>query len=152
MPIHVLKTIYYAHIHPHLTYCLPIWGSTHPTYLQSIFLLQKRAIRLITNSPYLEHTNPLFKLTHIVKFFDLVKLEIGSFMYKNNHLPMFDRLLHNYNTRNRNYLIPPNHDLSLYKRSIRYSGPHIWNLIPDHIRTKNTLKSFKVSFKKNLGD
>ena len=97
MPLKVLLTIYYSHVYPHLSYCLPIWGSTYPTYLQSIFLLQKRAIRLITKSPFLEHTSPLFKSTNVLKFFDLVKLELASFMFRNNNIPMFERLQHNYN-------------------------------------------------------
>ena len=124
--------------------------STYPTYLQSVFLLQKRAIRLVTNQSYLEHTQPLFKLTKIIKFFDLVKLEIGSFMFKSNENPIFDRLLHTYNTRYRNNLIPPNHDLSLFKRSIQYNGPHIWNSILDDIKTKNTIGSFRAAYKKNI--
>ena len=33
MPQHVLKTIYYAHISPQLTYCNPIWCTAYPTYL-----------------------------------------------------------------------------------------------------------------------
>ena len=150
MPIHVLKTIYYAHIQPHIAYCLPIWGSTFPTHLNSIFILQKRAIRLITNSPYLEHTNPLFQSTHIIKFFDLVKLELASYMYKSNTLPIFDRLVHNYNTRFHNMLIPPNHALSLFKRSILYNGPHIWNTIPDYLKSKNNIHSFRLAYKKFL--
>ena len=150
MPLKVLLTIYYSHVYPHLSYCLPIWGSTYPTYLQSIFLLQKRAIRLITKSPFLEHTSPLFKSTNVLKFFDLVKLELASFMFRNNNIPMFERLQHNYNTRFRNNLIPPNHDLTLIKRSIQYNGPNIWNSIPNHIKTKNTLKSFRFHYKKQL--
>ena len=122
MPIHVLKTIYYAHVHPHLTYCLPIWGSTYPSYLQSVFLLQKRAIRIIADHPYLAHTNPLFKSSNIIKFFDLVKLELASSMYKNHNDPSFDRLLHNYNSRFRNNLFLPIHDLALFKTVGRQSN------------------------------
>ena len=148
MPIEVLKTIYYAHVHPHLTYCLPIWGSTYPSHLQSIFLLQKRALRLITNSPFLEHTNPLFKLTKIIKFYDLVKLEIASYMFKCKHLPLFDRLIHGYNTRHRNNLIPPIHALTLFKNSLQYNGPSIWNSIPQHLKSKRNLTSFRTALKR----
>ena len=150
MPAHVLKTMYYAYVHPHLLYCLPLWGSACPTHLQSIFLLQKRAIRIITKSSYLDHTNPLFKSTEIMKFFDLIKLETASFMFKNNDDPIFDRLFHNYNTRFRDNLIPPNHDLSLFKRSMQYNGPNIWNSIPIIIKNKQNIKSFRKSYKTYL--
>ena len=150
MPTHTLKTIYYAHVHPHLSYCLPLWGSTFPTHLQKIFILQKRAIRIMTKSPFLEHTSPLFKSSSIIKFFDLIKLDIGSHMFKNHNNPYYERLIHNYNTRFRNNLIPPVHELSLFKRSIKYNGPKVWNSIPDVIKNKNNLKSFRISYKKIL--
>ena len=150
MPIHVLITVYYAHIQPYFSYCLPIWGSTYPTHLQSLFLIQKRAIRLINNKPYLEHTNPLFKQTKIIKFFDFVKLEIASYMYKNRNSDSFHRLVHNYNTRHRNVLLPQNHSLSLFQRSLQYNGPSIWNSIAQNIKGKNNLRLFRKHYKSYL--
>ena len=150
MPLEVLKTVYYAHVHPHLSYCLPLWGSTYPTHLQTIFVLQKRALRIITKSSFLEHTHPLFKSARILKFFDQVKLEIGSFMFKNNANPMFERLMHNYNTRFRNRLIPPLHELSLLERCIKYNGPKIWNSIPDSIQNKANIRIFRATYKKYI--
>ena len=51
-----------------------IWGNTYPTNIKPLFILQKRAIRLITFSKFDEHTSPLFKITGILNFFDLVTL------------------------------------------------------------------------------
>ena len=51
--------------------------------------LQKKSIRIITNSPYQSHTEPLFKRTGILKLTDQYKLNVLTFMYqhKNSKLP-----------------------------------------------------------------
>ena len=51
---------YYAFVYPYLSYNVCVWGSTFKTHLNPIIILQKKIIRLITNSPYLAHTRPLF--------------------------------------------------------------------------------------------
>lgn len=66
LPPDVLRSIYYAHIHSPLTYCYPIWYTAYPTYLTLLNMQLKKVIRIITNSSYLKHTNPLFKLLKII--------------------------------------------------------------------------------------
>lgn len=74
MPQEVLRTIYYAHVYPLLTYCNPIWCTTYPTYLIPLKLQLKKIVRIITNSNFLECTNPLFKETKIIKQMTLLNL------------------------------------------------------------------------------
>ena len=78
MPLHVLKIIYNAHILPILSYCMPSWCNTYPTHLLPLFRLQKKLIRIITNSDFLEHSLPLFKENNILTLFALNKLYIGT--------------------------------------------------------------------------
>uniref|UniRef100_A0A8C6VZ07 Reverse transcriptase domain-containing protein n=1 Tax=Nothobranchius furzeri TaxID=105023 RepID=A0A8C6VZ07_NOTFU len=42
---------------PYRSYCVEIWGKTYKTYLDSIFKLRKRAIRIINKAGYRESTN-----------------------------------------------------------------------------------------------
>ena len=42
--------------------------NTYKTTLQPIFILQKRAMRLITFSRFDEHSSPLFKFLEIIKY------------------------------------------------------------------------------------
>ena len=144
-PLQVLLTLYYAHAHPHLSYCLALFGSTFPTHLQNLFLVQKKIIRLITNQPMLAHTKDLYKQTNILKFFDMTKLEIASFMYKNRLNGNFRTLMHNHYTRFRGNLVTPQHSLRIFEKSLAFNGPRIWNSIPDQIEHKPSLKSFKGS-------
>ena len=77
-----LLDLYYALVYPFLTYCIIAWGNTYQTSLQPLFVLQKKAIRIITFSSFFEHTGPLFKDLNVIKLFDEVTFHIAVFMYK----------------------------------------------------------------------
>ena len=66
-----------------------IWGNTYSTTIQPLFVLQKRAIRIISFAKFDEHSAPLFLKLYIIKMFDLVNFQISIFMFKlhNNLLP-----------------------------------------------------------------
>ena len=51
-----LITLYYALLYPFFIYGILIWGKTYPTNIKPLFILQKRAITLITFSKFDEHT------------------------------------------------------------------------------------------------
>ena len=84
-----LYTLYCSLILPYLTYCVEVWGNTYKTILQPIFILQKKAIRIINKTEYLAATNPLFIHNNTLKLEDIVKFNTATFMYKinNNLLP-----------------------------------------------------------------
>ena len=50
-----LRNLYYTFVYPYLIYCIEIWGNTHDSYLSTLIKLQKKAVRIITFSHYLEH-------------------------------------------------------------------------------------------------
>jgi len=89
MPFNTLKTLYQTMLEPHLTYGLPIWGNANLSTLKKTNVLQKKALRCITNSKFNSHTEPLFKSTQILKINDLYTLEVGKIMhkYQNKKIP-----------------------------------------------------------------
>ena len=48
-----LKNLYYAYMYPYFTYCIEVWGSAAKCHVNSLFLLQKKNIRIMTFSPTL---------------------------------------------------------------------------------------------------
>ena len=46
----LLKTLYYSLIYPHLLYAIEVWGSADTSALNSLLVLQKRIVRLLSNS------------------------------------------------------------------------------------------------------
>ena len=125
MPNQIFKILYHAHILPHLQYCMPIWCNTYPTHLIPLLRLQKKIIRIITNSNFFDHTQPLFKNTYILKLFDLNKLQLAIHMYKiihtHNNIP--NQVPHNYPTRTRELLRIPAHTLTIFQHSLAYALP-----------------------------
>ena len=51
----------------------------------NLCLLQKRALRLITNSRYISQTEPLCKKLRVLKVFDIFYAAIWNFFYKLMH-------------------------------------------------------------------
>ena len=126
-------------------------GNTYESHLNPLIILQKRAIRVITKSEYLTHTNNLFLRNRILKLPDIHKLKLGIYTFKNELFSQYTRS-HSHNTRNRTQLLPEFHRLSSTQRSISYSAPSFWNEIPAYIRESPSLSSFKIRLKKCLID
>lgn len=66
VPSNVKLQIYYALVHSRLTYCSLVWLTTTDTNLNSLLILQKRAIRAISNISLRESTRPYFKTYKIL--------------------------------------------------------------------------------------
>ena len=63
------------------SYCILCWGSVISEN-HSLHILQKRALRLITNSRYISHTELLCKELRVLKVFDMFDVAIWKFYYK----------------------------------------------------------------------
>ena len=74
------KSLYYTLIYPYLTYCTTVWSSTYVTNLNRIFLLQKRAVRAMTNSNHLAPSAPLFAQLNILDIFKVNSFYIAKFI------------------------------------------------------------------------
>ena len=76
-PESVLVTIYNTLILPHFHYCLLLWGSVAKEN-HSMYLPQKKALRIMTNSDYLAHTEPLCKKLRILKISDMFSVALWN--------------------------------------------------------------------------
>ena len=158
-PSHILRDIYSTIISPYLNYGILAWGNTSKVLLDSLFLLQKRAIRNVNNTVYLSHTNDLFRSNGILKLVDLFYYNVGIFMHKfsSNNLPeiflqMFQRnnSIHNYPTRQRDEYHLPRARTIFAQKTIMYSGPKYWNDLPHKVTSCLLLSSFKRQLKQFL--
>ncbi|MBY0379860.1 MAG: reverse transcriptase family protein, partial [Burkholderiales bacterium] len=89
LPANSLKTLYYSLFHCHLVYAIEIWSSAPQSSLSHLFTKQKAAIRIITNSAYNAHTEPLFKSLSILPLTSLILVSNLKFFhsYVYNYLP-----------------------------------------------------------------
>ena len=80
--LQTLKAVYFSLIYSHLQYCISAWGLAHANALNPLEKLHKRIIRNMTNSPYREHTTPLFFKLNLLKIHDICNLEIAKYMFQ----------------------------------------------------------------------
>ena len=137
-----------------ISYCNLIWSNTYSSHLDPIIKLQKRVIRLITNSDYLAHTYPLFKQLKLLNIMNFRKYNLAIYFFKNRAtlLPHL-RHHHHYHTRNRNRPIPEHHHRTIFEKSFVYQAPIIWNELLNHnpnFADINSLNLFKRRTKQYL--
>ena len=154
-----MLTLYYSFIYPYLHYGIMAWGNADATYIDSLFKLQKRAVRLVSSAKRLAHTKPLFKKLKLLKLSDIYILNIMLFMFKFRHslLPqVFDdmfvlnRDVHNYFTRQFDMYHYLTWRLQMRKKSIRIQGPIIWNQLVLHFDYNCSIVTFKFHVKNYL--
>ena len=126
-----------------------VWGKTYPSHIHKITILQKKIIRIITNSSYTAHTRPLFSQLGLLKFTDILKFDLLKFVHKSISKNIFS---FNSNRTSRDpYLIKPSfHRLSKTQHAFSYQGPTEWNKLPLHLRTIVDFRRFKLNLKTYL--
>ena len=65
---------------PHINYGSLVWSNN----FEAMSKLQKRAIRTITHSHYIAHSEPLLKQLNLLKVKDMIDLKLLKFLHKLN--------------------------------------------------------------------
>ena len=156
--------LYYSIIYPFLTYGIQVWGLTYPTYLKPVTTLQKRFIRIMTFSDPRSHSEPLLKFLRLLKFSNIIHLEILSFVYEWYHklsLSCFvyyfnpESSIHSYNTRQSksdNLFVKSVQTTQYGIRSLSYTGPKLWNSLSIDVKKIRPLSSFRQYIKNSVID
>ena len=86
-PAQVLLILYKSLFVPHINYGSLVWGQN----CNSINKMQKKAIRTITHSNYIAHSEPLLKDLNLLSVKDLMDLKLIKFLHKlyHNNLPIY---------------------------------------------------------------
>ena len=172
----IMKNLYFSVIHPHLLYAIQVWGSTFKTYIDKLFISQKKAVRLITNSSQryangeYVHTAPLFKSLEIFRLGDLFSYQILIFVHDSIHefapkslqnMFTYCKDNHSYRTRSGTILkdnevfsvgltIPHSRLTNYGQKSIRYEGSKLWNSIPADFKLIESRNCFKNELKRHI--
>ena len=114
---------------------------TNHSNVKRLVTVQKRAVRTISRSAFDAHTDRIFKSLKLLKFENIVSLQVAKIMYlyKNGQLPeSFNNMfftgeeIHNYN--NRDFFRLPSCRTNLRKFSLRFQGPKMFNSLNDEIK------------------
>jgi hypothetical protein len=160
IPPEGLKSLYFALIHSHLNYCTLIFSGITASNRQRIEKVQKKAIRIMTNSTYNAHTKPLFIQHAILPFDKLILQSQLNFMHAIEYKyapPSFNDTWQknrdrdpDVNLRNAEdyYLTRPRTET--FKKSTFYAIPTAWNDLIPEIKYQENKFTFKWALKAHL--
>jgi len=159
LPPTALKTLYFAMIHPHLLYCLPLYACTSNSNITMIEKMQKKAIRTITRSSYTAHTAPLFTSLKIMPFRQLIQytqsLLIHSIYHKYSPPSLHNTWITN-SMRNNELVLRNADDLYIplartehVKKLPFFALPKLWNELYEQKYTRNPI-TFKIAIKSHF--
>jgi hypothetical protein len=148
-------------IYPHLIYGITIYGSSdsHAHYLQPLHRIHKKIIRIITKSPPLAHTSPLFQQHEILNIFQLFTLRTSILAHQSIH-PQQKQLTISQPQHNNHFTFVQNqHHYPTRKSKTNalhqsHKTPHStntiiqqWNSLPTSITNIPKLEPFKHALK-----
>jgi len=160
IPLGGLKSLYFALIHSYLTHCTAIMSGITAKNKQRIVKVQKKAIRIITNSSYNAHTAPLFLEHNILPYEKLILFSQLSFMhsvcyayapksFENTWLKNAVRAP-DLNLRNNDEYNLPHPRTEQFKKSTYYSLPSVWNNLALEIKLQQNRITFRWALKAHL--
>lgn len=157
LPSKILRTLYYAIVHPHLEYASAIWTSARKTRVHKLQVLQRRAMKccfkLKTRHPTLDLFLNVGKTILPLKALGTLQICTTVFTSLNNIATTNLEFHYDENRRSNRRprtlaTIRVNNDWG--KNSISYRGPMAYASLSDEIRNSTTLSMFKRRMKNFL--
>ena len=138
LDIKTLRSVYYAIFESHLCYVSLVWAQNNNS-VKRLHLLQKKFLRIMFFQGRNSHTDPLFKMSKILKSFDKTAPENCIFISKSlkgflssisSNWFKFSFETHSHDTRwsNLGYLTIPSYHTKIYgKYSMFVNSIYVWN-------------------------
>ena len=155
-----MRILYYSLVHPYLLYGIILWGSAYKKYTHKLYVLQKKALRVMYNTTYNAQSMPLFEKSGILRIQDMYNLQLGVLMYKFTREELSRSLMSLYeysttphDTRHGQDPILPNYTTNLHvvRRTFLYRGPDMWRKLADAVtKVPGSLRAFKNVFARHL--
>ena len=132
-------SIYYTLCYPHLIYCVSIWACTWPSFLNKLKVAQNKILRCIFFIGKFDSAAILFSEHKLLNFYNIHKCFLLLFMFKNirnsSGSPVFKFIESSHGTRGSSTnLVCPKFRTTLFRNSIMYFGPQLWNSLPIDIK------------------
>jgi len=149
LSVDILRMIYFSYVHSVMSCGIIFWGNSH--HSNSIFKIQRRIIRIITNTGSRDSCRHLFKQLQILSLPSQYIFSLLVFVNKNRGLFQSNSEIHDLNTRFNHNLHLPSKNLTSVHKAVPYSGSKIYNHLPSNITVlSNDTKLFKSTLKSYL--
>lgn len=156
LPRKSLELIYYSYVYSHIIYLNPIWSGCTKYKLDQLYVLQKRALKYVTNVHWRHPTENLFQ-NDFKSLPYLIDHELLVLMYKiiNNLIKHnFDlkqiKSFHDHNTRRKTNFNINFFSSEMCEHNVLYKGLNVYNNLPTDIKSAKTIENFKKCLKNHL--
>lgn len=143
-----LMGVYYGIFHSRLTFSIAVWGLS--PHAQRLFVLQKRAIRLIFGLKSRQSCRETFRAYKILTMPCIYICRVLTHIHSHRAALVTHASVHDYNTRNNANFCLQQHSHTYYERSPIYSGIQLYNLLPNNLKDIHMLFKFKNKIRKFL--
>jgi hypothetical protein len=149
LPLGTLKLIYYAHVHSIMSYGVIFWGYS-PNAIK-VFRLQKKIIRIITNTRTRSSCREIFKRMQILTLYSQYIYSLILFVVNNRYIFTTNNDIHKHDTRNNNNLHQAQSNFTKINRGPYVSGIKAMNHLPPYLKALDYNSSnFRKSLKRFL--
>ena len=151
--------LYNSLVLPYLNYCCLLWGYSTKSSINKLFVLQKKAVRLVDNQPKLAHSSQIFAKLNLLKLEDIAKQQTLVLLYNiitHNSPPTITSLFERtrftpQNTRILRHFSEKFTRKTYGTRTISWVGPRIWNnMVTPHYPNPESITTSKMQFKKMI--
>ena len=159
LPVHCLRTIFFALAYPHIVQNIIIWGGAPTTSIRPIAIKMNKILRNILNVRFdaarrpIVPTNNMYKALNILKLEDIYEFQLLKFIVTSQQsddgiwTKYFSNLrpIHNYSTR-RTGLNIPNIRTNVERASALFQCVRAYNSLPATFNIEN-MDAFKIQYK-----
>ena len=145
---------FHAIFQSHVGYCLLIWGATSAENLKAVFVMQKKALRLVLHLKRNASCKTLFTAHGIFTVYAQYVYQLLVYIKVNQGIFQTANSTHTYSTRHGNFLKPTSltaDSLLISKRFVKNYGVQLFNKLPRAFVNLD-LSKFKKALKKHLLD
>ncbi|PSN45502.1 hypothetical protein C0J52_22163 [Blattella germanica] len=122
-----------------------LWGNC--AIAKDVFLLQKKAVRILMGCNPREHCRPLFQELRILTVASLYIFTNLIYMFSHHDERDSFSGLHTHDTRNNRDLVVPRHGLAKTSNSHIVRSIKLFNKLPGYIRDIRNINAFKNKVK-----
>jgi len=145
--VQILRNVYFALVHSRIQYGLEFWAGTHEYLTNKIFVTQKYFVRTILFKNQREHTRPLFKQLNILPLKNLFVFKVLKVFYRRSGNRGTENLFYRTRSTTQQLFSRPKVNKAFFSKTFLYLGPKCFNLLPNNIKTRNSLISFTKHLK-----
>ena len=141
--------VYFSTVYSIISYGIIFWGIS--AYSKIMFKIQKRIVRIITNSGNKDSCCNLFKKLGILPLQSQYIFSLLMFVVKNKDHFKMNLDIHSFNTRFNYDLHAPIANWAVFQKGVWYSGIKVYNHLPLTLKQQShDIPKFKAALKRFL--